>query len=187
MDEEGKYTPRYRDRAVEDETWIRSFLRRRPVGVLGTVADGEPFLAPLLYVYDPDEHAVFVHLSPAGRTVANVRADDRATFVVFEFGRLLPAVEPVAFDLEYESVVVHGSAAVLDDPALARAALEALMDKFAPHLERGVDYDAMTDSAVDRTAVVRLDVEHWSGKRNSAADPSEAYRFDDVSPEADTE
>lgn len=180
MDDTARYTPRYPDRAVDDEAWIRSFLRRRPVGVLGTVADGEPFLVPLLFAYDPDEHAVFVHLSPAGRTVANVRGDGRATFAVFEYGRLLPATEPKAFDIEYESVVVHGTASLVVDPARARAALEALMAKFAPHLTRGEDYEAMTDSAVEGTAVLRLDVEHWSGKRNSAADGTAAYSFDEV-------
>lgn len=177
---EGWYRPRYESRAVDDPEWIRSFLRRQPVGVLGTVARGEPFLAPLLFVYDADTHAVFLHLSPEGRTVANVRNGSPATFAVFDYGRLLPAEQPVAFSIEYESVIVHGPATVLEDSEAKRAALGATMAKFAPHLEDGADYEQMAADSVDRTAVIRLDVEHWSGKQNAPEDPEGAYAFANV-------
>lgn len=177
---EGWYRPRYESRAIDDPEWIRSFLRRQPAGVLGTVARGEPFLAPLLFVYDADAHAVFLHLSPEGRTVANVRDGSPATFAVFDYGRLLPDEHPVAFSIEYESVIVHGPATILEDSEAKRAALDATMAKFAPQLEKGADYEQMAADSVDRTAVIRLDVEHWSGKQNAPEDPEGAYSFSDV-------
>ncbi len=45
-------TVRRSDRAVEDETWIKAFLQRAPVGVLATVSDDQPFINSNLFVYD---------------------------------------------------------------------------------------------------------------------------------------
>jgi len=41
---------RRRDRAVEDEAWIRDMLKRLPFGSLATVANGQPFINTNIFV-----------------------------------------------------------------------------------------------------------------------------------------
>src|SRR5262249_9168900 len=130
---------RRRDRAVEDEAWIRDMLKRLPFGSLATVADGQPFINTNIFVYREDEHAIYMHTANAGRTRSNVEEDGRVCFAVSEMGRLLPADTALHMSVEYAGVVVFGTAAVVTDEAEARSALEAILAKYVPHLKPGRD------------------------------------------------
>ena len=79
-------------------------------------------------------------------------------------GRLLPVPEALEFSVEYAGVVAFGTGRVVEDVMEAKAALQSLLDKYAPHLTAGEDYRPTTDEELARTAVYRLDVETWSGK-----------------------
>lgn len=159
---------RRKDRAVTDDDWIRDVLRREPFGVLATVADGQPFVNANIFVYVDAAHAVYLHTARAGRTRANVEGDERVCFTVSRMGRLLPADTALEMSVEYEGVVVFGRAAVVADEAEARAALQALLDKYFPHLAPGRDYRAIQPEELARTTVYRVAVERWSGKRKEA-------------------
>lgn len=155
-------------RAVEDEKWIEEFLVHQPTCVLGLVDEGAPYLVNQLFVYDPAAHAVFLHGANAGKTRTLVERGDSldACLTVNRMGRLLPAEKPVDFDVEYASVVVYGEIHLVEDQTQKRSALERIMEKFAPHLRPGEDYDPIADSSIDRTSVYRIDIDGWSGKRN---------------------
>lgn len=156
------------DRAITDEEWIRDFLARAPVGALATVHEGQPFVNQNLFVYHPERHAIYLHTAKVGRTRANVEVDGRACFGVSTVGRLLPAAEALEMSVEYAGVSVYGRISVVADPEEARSALQALLDKYFPHLEPGRDYRAITGDELRRTTVYRLDVESWVGKRKEA-------------------
>jgi hypothetical protein len=175
---------RLAQRAVSDDEWIAEFLTREPMGVVGLVDDGEPYLVNQLFVYDETEDAIFFHGAYTGRTRTLVEGDDPvpACLTASRMGRLLPAEMPVDFDVEYESVVVFGSARLVEDADRKRRALELIMEKFAPDLTAGEDYEPIADDSIDRTSVYRIDVEGWSGKRNEKPDDfpgAYAYEPDD--------
>lgn len=157
------------DRAVNDEAWMRDLLQRTPVGYLATVHDGQPFLNSNLFVYDAAAHVIYMHTARVGRTPANVAADARICFTVTEMGRLLPAQEALEFSVEYASVVVFGTATIVGDAEEATAALHLLLDKYAPHLERGRDYRPVVAAELKRTAVYRIAITQWSGKQKRVA------------------
>jgi nitroimidazol reductase NimA-like FMN-containing flavoprotein (pyridoxamine 5'-phosphate oxidase superfamily) len=175
---------RYQGKAVRDSSWIPEFLTDQETGVLGLVDGDTPHLVTQLFVYDGDEGAIFMHGAQAGRAHGLVADGDqpRATFTTSEKGRYIPAEEPVNFTVEYSSVVAYGTIGLLGDDKRKRHILHQFMEKFAPQLTEGEDYEAMTDESVDRTAVYRLDVESWSGKRGWK-DPERqgAYDLDSVS------
>jgi nitroimidazol reductase NimA-like FMN-containing flavoprotein (pyridoxamine 5'-phosphate oxidase superfamily) len=153
------------DRAVEDEGWIRDFLRRAPVGTLATVYEEQPFINTNLFVYDDAANAIYMHTAQVGRTRANVEADERVCFGVSEMGRFLPADEALEFSVEYAGVVVFGRAHVVEDDDEAHHALQLLLDKYAPHLKPGRDYRPIVDAELARTAVYRIQIDSWSGKK----------------------
>jgi nitroimidazol reductase NimA-like FMN-containing flavoprotein (pyridoxamine 5'-phosphate oxidase superfamily) len=157
------------DRAVEDEGWIRDFLHRAAVGTLATVHEGQPFINTNLFVYDEAAHSIYMHTAQVGRTRSNVEADERVCFGVSEMGRLLPADEALEFSVEYAGVVVFGRACIVEDDGEARHALQLLLDKYAPHLKPIRDYRPIVDEELARTAVYRIQIDHWSGKRKQAA------------------
>ncbi|GER85711.1 hypothetical protein KTAU_43450 [Thermogemmatispora aurantia] len=171
---------RRRDRAVNDESWIRNFLHRAPVGVLATVEGEQPFLNSNLFVYDEAAHAIYLHTAASGRTRRNIEGSERVCFTVYEMGRLLPAKTALGFSVEYASVVVFGQGAIIQDRERARAALHLLLKKYAPHLEPGRDYRAVNDEELQRTSVYEIRITAWSGKKKEAAsDFAGAYYYGD--------
>lgn len=153
------------DRAIYDEEWITALLNRAGMGTLATVKDEQPFLVTLLFVYDPSRHAIYIHKGKRGRAQDNLSENPRVCFTVAEMGRLLPAVTALNFSVEYQSVVVFGSAVPVEDPVEAEQSLQALLDKYFSHLKPGIDYRPITPTELDATAVYRIDIEEWSGKR----------------------
>lgn len=158
---------RRRDRAVEDDDWIRAFLDDARYGVVATESDGQPFLNPVLFVYDEGAKAIHFHTAREGRIFANIAANPRVCFNVCRMGDLIADTAAWRFDVAYDSVVVFGRATVLSHREEAIRALRLLLTKYFPHLRYGVDYAAITPEQLARTAVCRLDIEGWSGKRNT--------------------
>ena len=172
---------RYRGKAIDDPTWIPEFLADRETGVLGLVDDDTPHLVTQLFVYDPEVSDIFLHGAQAGRAhdIVENSQQPRACFTTSEKGRYVPADEPVNFTVEYSSVVAYGPIDLLADRREKRRVLEQFMEKFAPQLTAGEDYEQMSGESIDRTAVYRLDVESWSGKKGWTDDP-DAYDLDSI-------
>lgn len=155
------------DRAVTDEAWIRAFLHRAPVGYLATVHDGQPFINSNLFVYDEAAHAIYMHTARLGRTRSNIETDERVCFSISEMGRLLPADTALEFSVEYNGVAVFGRAGIVTDEAAATHALQMLLDKYFPHLKPGEDYRPIVEEELARTAVYRIQIDEWSGKKKA--------------------
>jgi nitroimidazol reductase NimA-like FMN-containing flavoprotein (pyridoxamine 5'-phosphate oxidase superfamily) len=171
---------RRRDRAVEDEGWIKAFLHSRAWGALATVSEGQPFINTNLYVYDEAAHAIYLHGARVGRTRSNLEGDGRVCYSVSEMGRILPNEVALEFSLEYAGVVVFGRGSIVEDDVEKARALQLLMDKYAPHLKPGEDYRPANQEEIDRTSVFRIDIESWSAKKNEKqADFPGAYSYDE--------
>lgn len=173
---------RYRTKAIDDSTWIPQFLSEQETGVVGLVDDNRPHLVPQLFVYDPETYGIFMHGARAGKFHETVTTGDPipASFTTYEMGQYVPAAKAEDFTVEYSSVVANGHIDVLRDREEKRRILKRFMEKFAPHLTAGEDYERMTEEAIDRTAVYHFDVVSWSGKRGwEEADRSDLYDLDD--------
>lgn len=157
---------RYQAKAVTDAEWISGFLAEQPTGVLGVVDGDGPHLVTQLFVHDEPAGAVYLHGAQAGRVYEVVAASQPAPacFTTSWMGRFIPAPNPVNFTVEYRSVVAYGTIGLVTDPAAKRGVLELFMEKFAPHLHPGVDYEPIATESIDRTAVYEFAVESWSGK-----------------------
>lgn len=156
---------RRRDRG-KDESWVRDFMARAPYGFLATVGDdGQPYLNSNLFLYDADRHCIYLHTHRTGRTRENLATPEKVAFSAAGMGRLLPAPEALEFSIEYAGVVAFGTGRVVEDVDEAKEALQALLDKYAPHLVPDRDYRSTTDDELARTTVYRIDVETWSGKQ----------------------
>jgi nitroimidazol reductase NimA-like FMN-containing flavoprotein (pyridoxamine 5'-phosphate oxidase superfamily) len=167
-DTQGPFNQIRRQDRAQDDTWIKAYLHRATYGSLATVFEGQPFIVARNFVYDEAAHAIYLHGATKGRTYLNVKSHGRVCFSASEMGRLLTAKKAINFGVEYSGVVVFGRAVIVTDPAEARHGLRLLMDKYFPHLKSGQDYEPITESDLKITAVIRVDIESWSGKQKSA-------------------
>ena len=165
------------DRAVTDESWIREQFTQAAFVVIATERAGQPYALPFNFVLAPNERTLYIHTGHAGRFNENVAANNRVALTVARPGRLLPSDRAGAFGSEYASVVAFGKATLVEDMNEKRRALQMLLDRFFPdhHSER--DYRPLTAGEIDSTAVYRVDITHWTGKRNEKPDRTDAIPF----------
>ncbi len=148
------------------DTWIRAFLRRGQVAHIATVWESQPFVTPTNYYYDEPQHRLIFHSNLTGRLRANIGQGAPVCAEISETGRYLPSNVALEFSLQFRSVMVFGTARVLDDREEQRQLLHLLIDKYFSPMELGKDYRPVTDQELKRTAVYELRIESWSGKEN---------------------
>jgi len=152
------------DRAITDETWIKEFMKKAPLGVLAMASEGQPFINTNMFVYDGNKHAIYMHTAAVGRTRAILEQENNVCFSISEMGRLLPADVAMEFSVEYNGVSAFGKAIILDDEAEIKYAAQMLLDKYFPHLRPGKDYRPTVAEEIKKTTFYRIDIEQWVGK-----------------------
>ncbi len=124
--------------------------------------DDYAYGVPFSYVYLPNK--IYLHCALEGKKLRHIRRDNRVSFCVVQ------GAEPIfkfpdTFSMKYKSAMVFGKIyEVVDDQEKLRG-LIALVEKYfrddPDHLERG---KVKAANSLDRTAVLRLDIDHLTGK-----------------------
>ncbi len=143
------------------EEQINRLLQRAQTGSLATLnPDGTPYITPIHFVYFDD--VIFVHGLPKGQKLDNLAHDSRVGFSVYEMDKLLldPNEKPCDTNTKYESVIISGTAKLVDDIEKKRNVLQRIVEKYTPHLVK----KEIPDNMVKGTAVIRIDVTDMSGK-----------------------
>ena len=132
-------------------------LRRGTSGVLALTGDGGyPYAVPLSYVYR--EGVIWFHCAVTGHKLDALRRNDKVSFCVIDRDQVIPEKLTSA----YRSVIVFGRARVVEDEAEKRRAARWLGEKYDPTDSSGMDREI--DAALPRMTVIRLDMEHITGK-----------------------
>lgn len=161
----GRNEIRRSDYAVEDEKWIKDLLARGVIASLATEHKSQPFLTPILFLYIEEDQAVYFHTANVGRTRANIESNPQGCLNVSEYGRMLPHQDALEFNIEYKSVTLFGPIKVVEEENQAGVLLQKMLDKYAPHLKPGKDYNPVQPEEIKRTAVYKLSIEDWSAKQ----------------------
>lgn len=165
-----QFTKIRRKERGKDAAWIKAFLARAEFGTFATVQGDQPFLVTRNYAYDEAAHVIYMHGAKKGRTYESATAAPKVCFSISEAGRLLPGKRASNLGTEFSGVVIFGRLQVVEEPDQAKHGLQLLCDKYFPHLKPGVDYETTTDSDLKVTAVLRINIESWSGKESKAPD-----------------
>ena len=107
----------------------------------------------------------------------NIERNPKVCLEASQLGKLLPSNIALEFSLQYRSVLVFGTAHILEDAEEKRAALYGLIGKYFPGMEAGKEYRPITDKELKRTSVYAIEIESWSGKENwkDGADQSDEW------------
>ena len=145
------------ERAIQDEHKLTDMLEQAQVCRIGFNDDPYPYVVPVNFVYRAG--CLYFHSAAEGRKMALISADGRVCFEL-DHGTIVDGGDRAcAWGTHYESIIGEGRASVVSDPAEKRSALEALMEKYS-----GRKGWTVAASEVDGVAVVRIEVEHLSGK-----------------------
>ena len=159
---------RRHDREITDKNWIIALLNRAGYGVLATCKDGQPFTVARNFAYDPERHVIYFHGARKGRSFEDIGEGTLANLNVSEMGELTTAERAMNFGVMYKGVVVFGRLSIVKNNTEAKHGLHLLMDKHFPELRPDLDYEATMDTDLKVTAVLRLDIDSWSGKEKKS-------------------
>ena len=148
---------RRKDRILDNESAVR-LLETGEYGFLAMAgANGFGYGIPISYVMDPKGH-IYFHCAPEGYKLECIRQKPKVSFWVVGNTHVIPR----QFSTAYESVIAFGTiyTDLPDDERLY--ALRLLAKKYSP------EYNTISEKYIagsfGRTNVLRLDVEHISGK-----------------------
>src|SRR5580704_12423413 len=117
-------------RGVYDRAVIDQILDAGLVCHLGFVVESQPFVIPTTYVRVGE--TVYVHGSPASRMLQTLERGVAACLTVTLVDGLVLARSAFHQSINYRSVVVFGTAALVSESADKLKALEALTDHLIP-------------------------------------------------------
>jgi nitroimidazol reductase NimA-like FMN-containing flavoprotein (pyridoxamine 5'-phosphate oxidase superfamily) len=160
------------------EKWIKTFLHCAPFGILAVVNEGLPRVFVSLFGYDEAAHAIYMRPDVRGRAGASIKAGQQVSFTVGEMGRILPADTAIDFGIEHASVTVCGHASMIQKTDRACHALQLILNKYAPHLCPGQDYQPICAEDIQKANVLCIHIDSWNGLKNEAlADFPRAYHY----------
>jgi nitroimidazol reductase NimA-like FMN-containing flavoprotein (pyridoxamine 5'-phosphate oxidase superfamily) len=166
---------RHPERAAYDRSTIDAILDEGLVGHLGFVADGRPFVLPMLYARRGD--TLYLHGSPKSRLLTAAGQGALACFTVTLLDGLVLARSAFRHSLNYRSVVVQGQARAVRDPDEKQLALRALVDHVLSG--RSDEVRGPSDPELKVTEVVALDLDEASAKARTGPprDGPDDYRL----------
>ena len=173
-------TPRTRvvrepQRAVYDRDAVNQILDEAFLCHVGFVADGQPYVIPTSFGRDGD--VLYIHGSAASRMLRNLDQGIPVCITVTLLDGLVLARSIFNHSMNYRSVVILGTATLVDDATEKIAALRALSEHILPH--RWDDSRRPNERELKATSVLRIPIDECSAKVRVGppVDDEEDYSF----------
>jgi nitroimidazol reductase NimA-like FMN-containing flavoprotein (pyridoxamine 5'-phosphate oxidase superfamily) len=173
-------TPRTRvvrepDRGVYDRATIYHILDEGFICHVGFVVDGQPFVIPTSYGRVGD--VLYIHGSAASRMLRNLDQGIPVCVTVTLIDGLVLARSIFNHSMNYRSVVVLGTATLVDDPAEKLEALHRLSEHILPG--RWAESRQPNERELKATFALRLPINEFSAKvrQGPPIDDEEDYSF----------
>ena len=173
-------TPRTRvvrepQRGVYDRDTVNQILDEAFLCHVGFTVEAQPFVIPTSYGRDGD--VLYIHGSAASRMLRNLDQGIPVCITVTLLDGLVLARSVFNHSMNYRSVVILGTATLVDDPAEKLAALRAISEHIIPN--RWDDARQPNEKELKQTSVLRLPINEFSAKVRTGPpiDDEQDYSF----------
>ena len=147
-------------RGAFDRATVHAILDAGFVCHIGFVVDGQPYVIPTSYGRDGD--ALYIHGAAASRMLRELAGAIPVSVAVTLVDGLVLARSAFHHSLNYRSVVVLGTAELVEDPAEKLRALEIITEQIVPG--RWAEARIPNDLEVRATMVLRVPITEVSAK-----------------------
>jgi len=148
------------DRAVYDREPVYRILDEGFLCHVGFAVDGQPFVIPTSY--GRKEASLYIHGSAASRMLRQMKEGVAVCITVTLLDGLVLARSVFNHSMNYRSVVILGTATLVDDPQEKLAALRILSEHILPG--RWDDSRQPNERELKATSVLRVPIEEFSAK-----------------------
>jgi uncharacterized protein len=147
-------------RGAFDRPTVHSILDATFLCHVGFVVEGQPFVIPTSYGRDGD--TLFIHGAAASRMLRELSTGIPVAVTVTLLDGLVLARSAFHHSLNYRSVVILGTACLVDEPSEKMHALEVITEQIVPG--RWAEVRRPDELELKATTVIRLPIEEVSAK-----------------------
>ncbi len=141
-------------RGVYDRETVNQILDEGLMCHVGFVADGQPYVIPTLY--GRDGNVLYLHGSAASRMLRNLQQGVAVCVTVTLVDGFFLARSVFNHSMNYRSVVILGTATLVDDPQEKLAALRSVSEHVVP--QRWDDARQPSEKELKVTSVLRIPI-----------------------------
>lgn len=147
-------------RGVYDRETVNQILDEGLMCHVGFVVDGQPYVIPTLY--GRDGNVLYLHGSVASRMLRNLQQGVPVCVTVTLVDGFVLARSVFNHSMNYRSIVILGTATLVDDPKEKLSALRAVSEHVVP--KRWDDARQPSEKELKVTSVLRIPIEEFSAK-----------------------
>jgi nitroimidazol reductase NimA-like FMN-containing flavoprotein (pyridoxamine 5'-phosphate oxidase superfamily) len=136
---------------------IETILHRSQVCRLGLSDNGRPYVVPLCFGYH--NQTFYLHAAQKGLKLDIIRNNNVVCVECECDTELVRGKNACDWGMKYRSVIGFGKAVILSDIHEKKAALQIIMRQYA-----GTDTFEFSEISLDKTSVIRVDIEQITGK-----------------------
>lgn len=151
-------TMRRKDREIVDRAEIDAIIRSANLMRIALVDGDMPFLVPVFYAFDGS--ALYFHSAQAGTKMEIMKRNNNICFEISVDHGFIESDEACDFEARHRTVIGSGKAVFVDDETEKIQALDRIVAHFT---QKKFQYPKAN---LDRTAVIRIDVESIKGKKH---------------------
>ncbi|MEL1135778.1 pyridoxamine 5'-phosphate oxidase family protein [Desulfitobacterium sp. THU1] len=149
---------RRKDKQISDIEALHSVINKATVCRIGLVKEDRPYVIPLSFGFDGRN--IYFHSARTGEKVEILKANNH---VCLEFEQDISIIEdekPCDWSARYLTVVVHGTAELVDDLVAKKYGL----GQIAEHYQAGGEQYPFTDAEIQPVLVYKVTIEEIVGK-----------------------
>jgi len=142
--------------------WGQEFLENAEVLHFATVdKNGAPVVRPVNFLYQDGN--IYIHSGPKKEKILQIRRDPRVCLEVTEPFAYIPARDnPCTATYSYRSVILTGTARILEEKSWKRVIMQKMMEKYQP--DGG--YREVNIKDVEIIAIIEIEIHTFSEKEH---------------------
>lgn len=135
-----------------------TILQKATSGTLALLGDDNyTYAIPLSYVYH--DNKIFFHCAKTGHKIDAINKHNKVSFCVIAQDTIVPE----KYTTYFKSVIVFGTAHILENESEKRNAIEIFAEKYSPQQKEGRLKEI--DREFKQLCMIELNIEHISGKQ----------------------
>lgn len=150
---------RNKDQEITDRGAIDGIIAHAQVVRLGLADGDQPYVVPMCFGYDGT--SLYLHCASEGMKLDILKKNPKICFEIESDVALETGKAACDWGMTYRSVIGFGTATFLSDIEEKKAALNIIVKQYSDQPL------ALPDKAVEKTTVLRIDIESITGKHSS--------------------
>jgi nitroimidazol reductase NimA-like FMN-containing flavoprotein (pyridoxamine 5'-phosphate oxidase superfamily) len=150
-----------KERKMNEADVVR-FLLEAKNGRLGLCQNNEPYVVPVLFVYDVESEALFVHSSKKGMKIEMMRTNPKVCFEIDEMSNIVFKKSPCNCTVIYRSVIVFGDVIFINNSMAKAKVLNMFLKKYADE----TNIVPVTSEMTNNTQIIMIKIVSKTGKEN---------------------